>query len=329
MPVSTFADLEISPREYSWPPYLPKAGLLCIAGRGGIGKTTTAIAICAWASSGNWPDGSTTDPIRSLILEFQDSDGNDIKPALIANNFCVDNVLRITYKRAADFDALESTIIANNIGIVLISPGRRYVMRYTQNENNDAEVEAILDGLHEMGKRLGCLIILIKHLNKKGDLGALERIANASAYVNSPRTVLFMVEGLLQSKKNKESLPLLKRFELVDVGEGAGPKNLTAFVRVVLSDTEEGEDVDAVLNAERTHAPRQERKPSASDWLLQYLSEHGVTDRDQIMRDAVAAGHSEDAVRKAKERNPLILGNRGGWQGKSYWRLDMPGHRGD
>jgi peroxiredoxin len=84
----------------------------------------------------------------------------------------VESVFLLRKKVVPTFEELEATVKENGIGIVVISPGRRFVMQYVKNENTDADVEAILDRLHELGRTLQCLFILVKHTNKKPDLGA-------------------------------------------------------------------------------------------------------------------------------------------------------------
>jgi AAA domain-containing protein len=251
--VRTTEGLLPQPRTFGWAPFLPRGGLLTLAGRGGIGKTTLAIALAAWGSRGEFPDGWKTDPIRALLIEYQDDDADEVKPKLVANDYDPDNVLLLKAKVTPTFEELEATIRLHSLGFVLISPGRRFVMRYVKNENADAEVEPVLDRLHMMGKELGCLISLVKHTNKKPDLAAPERVAGASAYVNSARTVLFMAKDadsdlrVVESVKFNESLRFLKKISLVDVGEGAGPRHPTAYVRVDLSDCDDNETVATVM----------------------------------------------------------------------------------
>jgi Winged helix-turn-helix DNA-binding len=81
----------------------------------------------------------------------------------------------------------------------------------------------------------------------------IERIANAAAYVNSARTVLFLAKAadgdlrILESLKHNESFKLKRRLALTDVEEDASPRNPTAYVRVTLTECHGDEDVDSLL----------------------------------------------------------------------------------
>ena len=60
---------------------------------------------------------------------------------------------------------------------------------------------------------------------------------------------------------------------------------------------------------------------SAGSWLRTYLRENGETPRSDIMNAAKKVGYKEDAVQKAKNRDPNIEEVRAGFPATSCWRL--------
>ena len=138
--VTTFAELKPEPRTYLWPPYIPDNGYCIDGGRGGSGKTTVGIALCAWASTGRFPGMEPREPTRALIIELQDSDANEVKPKLIANNYDSNMVLRLESKKAPTIEELHALVLTHNPGIVLLSPLNRFVSHHVKSLNDDKEL---------------------------------------------------------------------------------------------------------------------------------------------------------------------------------------------
>lgn len=63
--------------------------------------------------------------------------------------------------------ALEATIVANGIDVVILDP---WAVFFGGNENDKAEVQAALDVLRSISMRTGCAIIIVHHIGKATDV---------------------------------------------------------------------------------------------------------------------------------------------------------------
>ena len=204
------------------------------------GKTTLVVAMHAWASTGRFP-GYQCEPVRSLIIEKQDDDGDEIKPKLIANGYDPKMVIRLVEKKMPTFEELEALIVEHKLSMITMSPLNAFVSQYVKSLNDDLVVEPILDRLHGLGVRHTCLFNGIKHLNKKPDLASDQRIAGAGGFVNSARTVIMVAYDrandvrLVEIIKAYRSLVGAWRMTLRDLRQDAAPDNPTAFVEATLT----------------------------------------------------------------------------------------------
>jgi AAA domain len=268
--VTTFAELKPEPRTYLWPPYIPDNGYCIDGGRGGSGKTTIGIALCAWASIGKFPGMDPSEPRRALIIELQDGDANEIKPKLHANGYDERMVLRLENKKPPTLEELNALIVAHKPGIIMISPLNRFVSNHVKSLNDDKEVEPLLDALNRIGEHNRCLILGVKHLNKKPDLSDGDRIGNAGAFVNSARTGFIMAYDRQNDVRLMEIFKASRgdyktwRVRFTDVGHGASPTNLTAYVKVTMENCEQGDTVETLL---RSRPPLSEERQEVIDFF--------------------------------------------------------------
>jgi hypothetical protein len=96
-------------------------------------------------------------------------------------------VMTLAEKRAPSFDELEALIRNYKPGLITLSPLNRFVSQYVKSINDDQLLEPVLDKLHLLGESNNCLINGIKHINKKPDLTAAERVGGGGAFTNSAR----------------------------------------------------------------------------------------------------------------------------------------------
>ena len=78
-------------------------------------------------------------------------------------------------------------------------------------DNNDASVRRATTPLADLAQRTGCAILLIRHLNKQGDLKAKYRGGGSIAFTGAARSVLVVEEhpeqpGLMVLARVKSNL---------------------------------------------------------------------------------------------------------------------------
>jgi hypothetical protein len=77
---------------------------------------------------------------------------------------------------------------------------------------------------------------------------------------------------------------------------------------------------DAMFDRKKPTATNgHDREPSAAQWLVGYLREHGESLRTDIVIKGERAGHTEAAIAKAQVRNTRIKTRQDGWQGPRIW----------
>ena len=262
-------------REFSWAPYFIKNGLLTWYGKGGIGKTTLATAFCAWASVGKFPDGFECDPMNCFIAEQQDDLQDEVHPKILANGGDEDRIFYPVIGRYGKIKMptlieLESIIEHNNIEVVVLSPLNTFLKGLgIKNFNDDSEVEEILDQLNYIGVKRDCLIIGIKHPNKKNDLDDDQRCSGAASFINSARQACFASvdkDGTrtIQNAKRNRTDGFKWEYSLDEAGHDFNypfgirhPKS--PYVRASLV-------MDSIDPAERK-APRSDKQKRIIDWL--------------------------------------------------------------
>ena len=262
-------------REFSWAPYFIKNGLLTWYGKGGIGKTTLATAFCAWASVGRFPDGFECDPMNCFIAEQQDDLQDEVHPKILANGGDEDRIFYPTVGRYGkiampSLTELESIIENNNIEVAILSPLNTFLKVHgIKNFNDDSEVEEILDQLNYIGVKRDCLIIGIKHPNKKNDLDDDQRCSGAASFINSARQACFASvdkDGIrtIQNAKRNRTDGFKWEYTLDEAGYDFNypfsvrhPKS--PYVRASLC-------LDPVDPAERK-TPRTDKQRRIMDWL--------------------------------------------------------------
>jgi AAA domain len=94
--------------------------------------------------------------------------------------------------------------------LLIIDPISAYLSE-TINSNNDASVRRATTPLADLAQRTGCAILLIRHLNKAGDLKAKYRGGGSIAFTGAARSVLVVDEhpeqpGLMVLARVKNNL---------------------------------------------------------------------------------------------------------------------------
>ena len=201
----------------------------CIAGEGGLGKSTLVYDIIARITTGGqWPCNEGRAPIGNVILLSAEDDVDDIIiPKLMAAGADRNRVKivhgvsmgpnRRRFDLQEDLRKLEDAIAEfEKVALVTIDPVSSYMGKV--DSHNNTALRGVLDPISEMAERANIAFLSVTHFNKgSGDKGikAVNRVMGGGAFTHAPRAAFAVVEDpddtthrLLLSLKNNLGAPL-------------------------------------------------------------------------------------------------------------------------
>ncbi len=189
------SDVELTPVEWLWKPYLPFGKLSVLQGNPGEGKTYFAIHLAAACTNGKLlPNMERMEPFNVIYQTAEDGLGDTVKPRLIEAGADLDRVLVIDdseVQLTLSDERIERAIIENNARLVIIDPIQAY-LGADVDMNRANEVRPIFMRLGQVAQRTGCAILLIGHLNKAAGMQSLQRGLGSIDIAAAVRSVLFI-----------------------------------------------------------------------------------------------------------------------------------------
>ena len=189
------SDVELTPVEWLWKPYLPFGKLSVLQGNPGEGKTYFAMHLAAACTNGKLlPNMERMEPFNVLYQTAEDGLGDTVKPRLIEAGADLDRVLVIDdseVQLTLSDERIEKAIIENNARLVIIDPIQAY-LGADVDMNRANEVRPIFMRLGQVAQRTGCAILLIGHLNKAAGMQSLQRGLGSIDIAAAVRSVLFI-----------------------------------------------------------------------------------------------------------------------------------------
>jgi len=194
------ADVTMEEIDWLWPGWLARGKLHLLAGDGGTGKTTLALAMAATISrGGHWPDESIAAQGNVLIWSGEDDIADTLVPRLTAAEadlecvYLVGDVVRVRTSRpfdpAQDLGMLMAE--AERIGpisLLIIDP---VVSAVLGDSHKNTEVRRSLQPLVDLGAFLNCAVLGISHFSKgNGGIDPLLRVTGSIAFGATSRVVL-------------------------------------------------------------------------------------------------------------------------------------------
>ena len=188
------SDVELTPVEWLWKPYLPFGKLSVLQGNPGEGKTYFAMHLAAACTNGKLlPNMERMEPFNVIYQTAEDGLGDTVKPRLIEAGADLDRVLVIDdsdVQLTLSDERIEKAIIENNARLVIIDPIQAY-LGADVDMNRANEVRPIFMRLGQVAQRTGCAILLIGHLNKAAGMQSLQR-GLGSIDIAAVRSVMFI-----------------------------------------------------------------------------------------------------------------------------------------
>ena len=189
------SDVELTPVEWLWKPYLPFGKLSVLQGNPGEGKTYFAMHLAAACTNGKLlPNMERMEPFNVIYQTAEDGLGDTVKPRLIEAGADLDRVLVIDdsdVQLTLSDERIEKAIIENNARLVIIDPIQAY-LGADVDMNRANEVRPIFMRLGQVAQRTGCAILLIGHLNKAAGMQSLQRGLGSIDIVAAVRSVMFI-----------------------------------------------------------------------------------------------------------------------------------------
>lgn len=189
------SDVELTPVEWLWKPYLPFGKLSVLQGNPGESKTYFAMHLTAACTNGKLlPNMERMEPFNVIYQTAEDGLGDTVKPRLIEAGADLDRVLVIDdseVQLTLSDERIEKAIVENNARLVIIDPIQAY-LGADVDMNRANEVRPIFMRLGQVAQRTGCAILLIGHLNKAAGMQSLQRGLGSIDIAAAVRSVMFI-----------------------------------------------------------------------------------------------------------------------------------------
>jgi AAA domain len=308
-----------------WYPRLPASQISLLGSPGGGGKGLNGAHYAACVTTGRaWPCGSDFAPLGNVLwCETEDPLAEVVVPRLIAADADRSRVQFASQDAfAAAQDGLRAYILERSVKLIVLSPLISF-LKGLVDINGELGVREVLQRLQASIAGTGCAAVGLVHTNKKSDLRAVERLLGTVAFTNFVRSVLLVGRDkqepdwfrLVHAKRNLSA----KAPDLLYRPKHVGQDLRDQFVKLEWRLPEHDVDPDSLFDRPKSNGSS--AGPSAGQWLVAYLQEHGESLRADVVNAAEKAGFSEDTIRKAHQRNPRMKSRQDGYHGPYVWSL--------
>lgn len=323
----------IRPRRvrWLWDGRIALGTLALLAGREGVGKSTVAYWIAARVTRGELVGERAGRPGAVLVCATEDSWEHTVVPRLIAADADLERVFRVEVVAdnvhvglSLPRDLLEVERAAREVGagLLLLDP---LMSRLASglDSHRDHEVRLALEPLAALADRAGLAVVGLIHHNKSGATDPLQLVMGSRAFTAVARSVHTVVPDpddesgerrLFGTPKNNLGRTDLPTLEFAVVGHAVDTDDGTAWTGRVEWGAESSLTITEAMRrsaADGTTGEREDRN-AAAEWVSDYLESRGGSDESgPLKRAARAAGHSERAVRSAREHLRLVVEQHG------------------
>lgn len=329
--ITYLSDVQPERVRHLWPGRLPLGKLAVVDGDPGLGKTTVLLDIGARLTThAPMPDGTRSDlngPAGVVILTAEDGLADTIRPRLDAAGADVSRVVALEClvngdeERSlslTDLDAIEAAVRAVDAKLVIIDPLVAFLGSET-NSYRDQDMRRVLAPLARLAERLGCAIVVIRHLSKGGGDKAVYRGGGSIGIIGAARCGLLVAADpedetgarriLAVTKSNLAAMPPALAYTLQPAANG------TAYVAWEGATAHTAKQLLALPEDDGERGA----KTDAMDVLRTILADGPMSAAD-VKREAAQAGVAERTLRRAKDALGVIV-RKDGYQGQWLWEL--------
>lgn len=323
------ADVEMEEIDWLWPGWLARGKFHLLAGDGGAGKTTLAIAMAAVVSRGGaWPDGSVAPRGNVLVWSGEDDIADTLVPRLAAVGADLERVflvgdihrgrLRRPFDPSQDLEMLISEAGAiGDASLLIVDP---VVSAVVGDGHKNVDVRRSLQPLVDLGNQLRCAVLGISHFSKGGNgIDPLLRVTGSIAFGATARVVLVAgkrrdVDDRVLARAKSNIGPDDGGFcYRVSLAEGPPAASLAAWGEPVAGEARD-------LLADPPAGSVEGAAESVAEWLKAILGGSPV-EVAVLRQEAQVAGHSWRTVERVKQ-SLGVRSRKDGAQGS--WRWSLP-----
>jgi hypothetical protein len=237
-----------------------------------------------------------------VFVSSEDSAEIDLKPRLVAAGAVIERCFLIRQHVRLPDDIGELRRLAlevGNVGLYVVDPVANHIG--DTKANDDVEVRHAISPLNGLADELDCLLIGVRHPGKDRSRGAVASILGSTAWVDTPRAVVFIAAD--------DEDPLLRHIQVV-VGnrslngsgrmfriEAVAVEGLAEPITVARELGESTKDVEDLLAI----APRSSKSQNGRELILDILDAEGEQDGDTLdARVAKKAGLAAKTVQNLR-----------------------------
>lgn len=330
--------MRIRPVHWLWTSRIALGTLALLGGREGVGKSTIAYTIAADVTRGRLPGRFEGVPKAVIVAATEDSWEHTIVPRLMAANADLDRVFRVDVTTSEGVDTslslprdlvrLREATLEADAGLILLDPLMSR-LDVKLDSHKDAEVRIALEPLVTLADRCGVAILGLIHVNKSTQADPVNLLMGSRAFGAVARAVLFVMRdpdddqlGLLGQPKNnlgRTDLPTLtfriNSQQVADTDEGP------VWTSRIVWQGERSQSIAETLETAADSSDARSATSEAADWLSDYLTaQGGIDDSATIKREGHRAGHSVDALKRARKRLRAVVESQG-FPRRTYWAL--------
>lgn len=337
----SFAAIRAERTRWLWDGRIPLGAATLLVGREKLGKSTLTCELAARLSRGNLDGALAGQPTSSLLVSFEDSAARTIKPRLLAADADVTLVRRVKATDLGAEDLLSLPLDAEAIGqlaeehharLLVVDPFSASLTADIDG-HRDQHIRRAIAPLVAIAERHDLALVLVAHWSKGTSGDPLSRVLGSRGLTAAVRSVLAFGVDPEADEGTPERV-------VVNVANNLAPEasSLGARIEPRVIDADDvtletsrlvlGDEVTitaADLLVTRTGEDRSQAD-EAADWLADELADGEWHAARDLKAAAKAAGHSDKAVRTARERLGVEadregFASRGG--GQSRWRLAL------
>lgn len=327
--------LQVRPVRWLWHHRIALGQIALLAGREGIGKSTTALALAAQITRGTL-EGDYLGRARDVVIvATEDSFEHTIAPRLMAADADLARVYRVTmteeYAALAfprDLPELERACAGHDVGLIVLDPLMSRVGAELDS-HRDQQVRQALEPIGALADRLRASVLGLIHVNKGGSVDPLERVMASKAFTAVARSVLYAMKDPVEHEPAEYLLGLVKS----NLGPIGLPTLTYTFEATTVAETDEGpvitsrvvwgeptaRQIDEILAAD----PGAETKiEAAARWLRDYLCEHGRMPAVEVLKAGAGEDppHAKRTLQDATKRAGVVF-EKVGFPAVPFWRL--------
>ncbi len=211
------SDVEMQEVHWLWEKRIPLGKLTILDGDPGMGKSLLAIALAASVSTGHpMPDGTPVTQGGVILIAPEDDASDTLKPRLTAAGGNPSHVLLLNtlvsldekkklltdrpFSLSTDLAVLEAAITRTNARLVILDP-LMAVLGHSIDASRDQDIRAVFTPLSQLAERIGCAILIIRHLSKGASENALYRGAGSIGIIASARVGLLVAQHPYEENK--------------------------------------------------------------------------------------------------------------------------------